>query len=376
MNPKRKTGKRLLYIADSTSVHTQRWLQYFVEHEYTVYLITIGRKRQILPDVHHVANFNQFYYGSPSFIPTLFKARRLIRAISPDILHAHFVHQYGWLGAFSGFYPFVLTAWGTDIFKLPYGSRGLLGKWLTQVTLKKADAITATSEAAKSKAIMLGAEGKKISVIFWGVDTKMFRPGIDTRQIRKQLAIADNAPVIFSNRNYAPLYNNDVIIKAMAQVTARYPDAILILQNAGMEKREGHEFKSMIAENGLEGSVRLLPQYGHDALPPLYALADIYVSVPTWDAGPVSLKEAMASHCTPIISDVSGPKEWVVHEKNGIIVPVRNVEKLAGAICELLADKGKRQRFNEINRKLMVEKADHMMQMKKAEATYERLLGF
>lgn len=365
---------KILYVADSTSVHTQRWVKYFTDRRHEIYLITIGEKRQFLPDVHHVINFDQFYYNSPTFLIYLFKTRRLIRTIQADILHAHFIHQYGWLGALSGHHPFLLTAWGTDVLRLPHVSRSKLGKWLTRLTLKKANAITTTSEAAKREAVLLGANQQKIDVVFWGIDTKKFKPDIDTQSLRKNLLISENAPIILSNRNYAPLYNNDIVIESMCYVLRQYPEVILILQNAGGRIQRESVLKKLVAEVGIEQSVRFLNQYKHEDMPPLYALADIYVSVPTWDAGPVSLKEAMASHCTPIISDVPGPKEWVSHEKNGMVVPIRNADTLASAICELLSDKEKRQRFNQINRELIINKAEHSDQMKKIESLYFRML--
>ena len=370
MTGKNNGPTRILYIADSTSVHTQRWLHYFADRGYDIYLITIGRKRQILPYVHHVINFDQFYYDSPSFITTLFKTRRLIRSIRPDILHAHFVHQYGWLGALAGFHPFVLTGWGTDILELPYASRFKIGKWLTQYALKRADAVTVTSDAAQREAVALGALPSKVEVIFWGVDTKKFRPDIDTRELRAELNIPAGAPVILSNRSFAPLYNNDIIIEAMAGVVMKYSAAILILQNAGGVPGGEDILKAQAEKIGILKFVRFLPSFDHDRLPPLYALADIYVSVPSWDAGPVSLKEAMACACAPVISSVPGPMEWVRHEENGLVVNIRDIEGLSAAICGLIEHPEKIRRFNESNRKLILERGDHEIQMQKVERIY------
>jgi len=367
--------KKILYIADSTSIHSQRWINYFLTQGYRIYIITIGKKRQILDGVTHVANFHQFYYNSPTFITNLLKTRRIIRKIKPDILHAHFIHQYGWLGALSQFHPFILTIWGTDILKLPHASRGKFGKLLTQYTLKKADALTATSEAAKKEAISLGSDIRKMDVIFWGIDSNQFKPDIDTRHIGEHLSIDKSAPVILSNRNYAPLYNNDIVIRAMAEVLKHYPDAVLILQNAGGRIKGENELKEIAIKEGIEDSVRFLPQYDHNDLPPLYALGDIYVSVPSWDAGPVSLKEAMAAYCTPVISNLPGPMEWVTHRQNGMVVPVRDKYKLTDAICELLENRDMRKQFNEHNRSLIIEKAEHSVQMAKAEEIYKRVLN-
>ena len=348
---------KLLFIADSTSIHTQRWVNYFIEKGHQVYLITIGLKREIIPGATHLANFDRFYYASPSFFPVLMKTRRILRAVRPDIVHGHFIHQYGWLAALSGFHPLVLTAWGTDILNLPEASRTGIGRWLTRYALKKADRMTATSEYLKTEMAKLGADPGRVRVFFWGVDPGKFRPDVDTAAICRRLNIKEDRPVILSNRNFLPLYNNDVVIDAMALVLRKHPGAILILQNAGGSLEEA--LKRRARDKGIVSSVIFLPQYPHEELPPLYALADVYVSVPSWDAGPVSLKEAMASHAAPVISAIPGPMEWVQDNINGRVVPVRDPERLAEAVCQLLADPGRRERFNRMNREMIETRADH-----------------
>jgi glycosyltransferase involved in cell wall biosynthesis len=276
------------------------------------------------------------------------------------------------LAALCNFHPFVLTAWGTDILNLPHASRFKIGKLLTQYTLKKADLLTATSEYLKYEMIKLGADREKIHVIFWGVNTQKFRPDVDTTQIRNKLGIEDNRPVVLSNRNHIALYNNDIVIEAMYHVLKKFPKAVLILQNAGGGLEE--DLKSLARKKGIEKSVIFLPQFKHDDMPPLYAMSDVYVSVPSWDAGPVSLKEAMASHSVPIISAVPGPMEWVEDESNGRVVSIRDKDKLSDAICDLLQHKDKREKFNKINRKMIEDKADQNNYMKMAEEIYKRLI--
>jgi L-malate glycosyltransferase len=365
---------KILYIADSTSVHTQRWVKYFADAGHDIFIITIGKKRQIVPYATHLNNFEQFYYNSPNFIWELLRARRIIRSVGPHVLHAHFVHQYGWMGALSGFHPFVLTPWGTDIYKLPSESRVRVGKILTQYTLKKADAITVISDHLKKSAIKFGADEEKINVLFLGVDTDQFRPDIDTMKLRQSLSISENAPVILSNRNFAPLYNNDIVLEAMVPVLKQFPKAVLILQNAGGRWEREAELRKIAEKKRVTNSIRFLPQYQHDELAPLYALADIYVSVPSWDAGPVSLREAMASGCAPIISDLPAPREWIENEKNGVIVPVRDSEKLSSTICDLIRNDDKRARFNEINRTLIINRANTLEQMSKVEGIYQAVV--
>ena len=362
---------KILYIADSTSIHTKRWIGYFRDVGHDISIITLGKKRETIPGIRHLVNFNSFYYGSPTFFPVLLKTRKIVSQIHPDILHGHFIHQYGWLAALAGQRPLVLTAWGTDILHLPGSSRSKWGKYLTRYALRKADLLTATSEHLKREMVRLGAEADKVRVVFWGVDTDRFRPNLDTSALRLSLGIEPDHSILLSNRNQSELYNNDVVIAAFSRVIRAFPKTTLILQNSG-----GHlepELREQVRALGLDASVRFLPQYPHEALPTLYALADIYISVPSWDAGPVSLKEAMICGEVPIISDLPGPREWVSEGINGKIVPVRNVEKLADAITDLLGDPQRCERFSLANTRLIKEQADHLDQMKKMECLYRRL---
>jgi len=362
---------KILYIADSTSIHTKRWVGYFRDVGHNISIITLGRKREIIPGIRHLANFDQFYYGSPLFLQVLFRARRIIQKEKPDIVHGHFVHQYGWLAALAGCHPLVITAWGTDILNLPDASRLKLGKYLTQYTLKKADLLTGTSEHLKREMVRLGASEDRVHVIFWGVDIDCFRPDVDSTALRRKIGIASDQIVMLSNRNHSELYNNDIVIEAMDRVLKIFPQTILILQNSGGNLEP--QLRSLVRRLGIDSSIRFLQQFNHEDLPALYAMAHIYISVPSWDAGPVSLKEAMACGAVPVISDLPGPREWVTDEVNGKVIPIRNIGALAAAVIDLIRDKEKRIRIAEMNARLIKRSAAHEGQMKKMEDLYQSL---
>ena len=74
-----------------------------VKRGHEIHIITIGRKFLKLSGVNHVVNFDSFSYNSISFLRTIFKTRNIIRKLNPDILHAHFVEQYGWLASLAKF---------------------------------------------------------------------------------------------------------------------------------------------------------------------------------------------------------------------------------------------------------------------------------
>jgi len=115
---------------------------------------------------------------------------------------------------------------GSDIFINPTVS--MARKYLTQFALKTADVLTSESEAVRSRTIALEAKRTNNYIIQWGVDLEAFRPGLDTRAIKKQLDI-DKQFVVLSTRNFAPIYNIDVIVKAARLVLQRASNVILFL---------------------------------------------------------------------------------------------------------------------------------------------------
>lgn len=361
---------RICYIADQTSIHTQRWLRYFAKAGHEIFLIPHSSAHIEIDGINLLGSLPKLSYKSISFFSTLRKAKSIISEIKPDILHAHFVEQFGWLAALIDYHPFVLTAWGTDIYSLPYASTFGIGKKFSQYSLKKADMMTAISKDLKKKMVQLGARKNKINIIHWGVDLDKFKPDINISELKRKLNIC-NSPVILSNRIFETNSNIDVIINSFSLVLQKISGAILLLQNPGGRLQEDIEL--LIDDLGIRESVRILPQYIYSDMPALYALADIYVSVPSWDAACISLTEAMACGAVPVISEIRGPMEWVKENYNGRVVSVKNPSALAHAICDLIKNSEKRELFKNRNLDLISKRGDHHYWMAKMNDLYTDL---
>ena len=361
---------KICYIADQTSIHTQRWLKFFANSGHDIFLIPHCEADLDIENITILEKLPKLSYKSSSFFSTVKKAKSIIRKIQPDILHAHFVEQFGWLGALVDFRPFVVTAWGSDIYKLPYISKLGIGKKFTKYTLKKANLLTAISEDLKNEMIRLGTPKDNINIIHWGVELDRFKPDIKISELKKTLNIKHN-PVILSNRVFEENFNISVIIKAISLVLKRIPDAILLLQNSGGKLHDNIE--KSIRSLGIWNSVRILPRYEYSDMPALYAMSDLYVSVPSYDAACISLTEAMACGSIPVISEVPGPMEWVKDDYNGKVVPAQNAKALASAICDLIENEEKMKFFRNRNLDLIRNKGDQKYWMGKMNRIYNKL---
>ena len=53
------------------------------------------------------------------YLKSFFDLKKFINRVQPDLLHAHYASSYGFLGLLTGFKPFILSVWGSDIYYFP-----------------------------------------------------------------------------------------------------------------------------------------------------------------------------------------------------------------------------------------------------------------
>ncbi len=91
-------------------------------------------------------------------------------------------------------------------------------------------------------------------------------------------------------------------------------------------------------------------------IPVLYAKSNI-VCLPSYREGlPKSLIEAAAASRAIVTTDVPGCRDAIIPNKTGILVPVKDVNKLAEAIIWLIQNPSKRVKMGKAGRKLAEEK--------------------
>ena len=76
-----------------------------------------------------------------------------------------------------------------------------------------------------------------------------------------------------------------------------------------------------------------------------------------------------------IVTDIRGCREAVENGRNGLLVPLGDVQALADAIVELLTDRAEAQRMGEEGRRIALERFDERLVFEKVKTEYERLLG-
>lgn len=365
---------RICYIASAGSTHTQKWVNYFAKKGHEIHLISITVGEGYAGNVQlHLLDKLAPQIGAISrylsAIAWLFQARRLVKRLKPDILDAHCLTTSGVLAVASGFHPLVLSAWGSDI--LIHPKQSILYKVLTKYALRKADVVICDSETVKAGIVRLGTDSAKIRKIFWGVDTQKFNPQRRDDNLRSKLGVA-NAPTIICIRNLRPIYNVEMLIKAIPLVLNQVPETKFIIGGEG-EQRE--YLKNLASSLGVINSIRFVGWIPHDELPKYLASSDIYVSTSLSDSTSLSLQEAMACELPPVVTDLPANREWVLEGENGFVVPIKDIQILAERIACLIENKDISEKFGKSGREMIKEKAEYEREMDRMERIYQELLS-
>jgi glycosyltransferase involved in cell wall biosynthesis len=365
---------KIAYLADGSSVHTKRWLDYFSSRDYEVHLITYKRTRIENVKVHRVAT-------AKTKIPfRVIQTIRLVRKIKPDILHAFYITNNGAIGALSGFHPLVLSAWGSDISVDPEKHRIL--RFLVTFALKRADLVHTGDEVGRKRLMELGCDAETVFVQHGGVDTQRFSPKARSQSLRRSLGIDDVYSVICA-RWWRPQYRVDVFIRAMPLVLKAIPDVRFILLGGGSLE---NKFKELARRLGVYESVLFIGRIPEEEMPKYLASVDVYVDTVSdyrVDAtGDIlvarggggmgqTTRQVMACGTPQILSDQLSVRlsDWF----RGLRYKQLDNRDLAEKIVELLKHERLRRKIGEESRKVVLQICDLEKIMKKWEAIYQQL---
>lgn len=296
----------------------------------------------------------QFEFKSPIALFRNVKAlRKVIRTFQPDLIHVHQANAYGFVTALAnqGMVPMALTTWGSDVLTLPHKS--ILHRWMVKYILKSAKEITADA-GYMAAAIQQLIGCKEVVIANFGVE-------LSTANTSKA-----RANLIYSNRMHEPLYQIDQIILQAKTFLTENSGWVLQLAASGSQTTKLQE---LAQQNLPADSYAFLGFQAGEENQRNYLNAQIYISIPTTDGTSISLLEAMAYGCIPIVSDLPANREWIEHGKNGLITSGDLSKDLALAqTLDIKVVQG-------LNNEIIAQRATKTVNQSKFIALYDRILA-
>jgi glycosyltransferase involved in cell wall biosynthesis len=146
--------------------------------------------------------------------------------------------------------------------------------------------------------------------------------------------------LFFANRGLEPLYRPERVLAAFAAIACIWPEARLAVANDGSLARElpaaAQRLGLSVGRLDDGRQVEFVGRLGAAEQAAWYDRARWYLSLPASDSVAVSVLEAMAHGCIPLLSDLPANRELVRDERNGLIVG--ETAPYAGALTRLAAD--------------------------------------
>jgi len=190
-----------------------------------------------------------------------------------------------------------------------------------------AGGLLAVSGALREDMIALGMAADKIQVHYTGVDLDRFRPA---ERAAAKAALGVSGPLLLSVGYLIDRKGQQIAVAAMPSL----PGATLLIVGQGPARAA---LEAQIAALGLGDRVRLLGPLPHEALPALFAAADVMV-LPSAAEGLANVwVESLASGTPIVTSDVGGAREIVDRPVAGRLA-ARHPAAVATAVREILAE--------------------------------------
>jgi glycosyltransferase involved in cell wall biosynthesis len=131
----------------------------------------------------------------------------------------------------------------------------------------------------------------------------------------------------------------------------------------------------LTAELRLDGCVRFLGEVAHEDVPGVLRTFDIFAMPSLAEGFGVSALEASAMELPVVASDIHGIPDVVVHNRTGVLVPPRDVNALADAIAQLVADADLRRRMGAAGRAYVQQHYDWRNNTTLMERLYEEVVA-
>jgi len=359
---------KIFFLINIEDNHSRKWINHFIKKGYKAYCVSLPSRHVEEMKNAEIYLLNDFRSKPLNIILNLQKVKKLLREIKPDIVHSFYAGVNGSIGALSGFHPFLLTTFGSDIFEVP---KSIIKRVLIKFALKRADLITCNGEPLKEEILKLGGNPQKIRFIYWATDVEKFQPSSKNKNLRKQLAL-DNSPTIISLRNFEPVYNIETLIKAIRLVLKEVPSAKFIIAGKGSEEKR---LKEIVENAHMKENIRFVGWIKEDDVAQYLNLSDIYVSTSLSDGDLAqSTQQAMACEKPVIITDIQVNKDRIKDGENGLLFPQRDSKSLAKKIIFLVKNKKFCMKLGNNGRKTIKKKLNHHREMEKAEDLYKEII--
>ncbi|MDH5716665.1 MAG: glycosyltransferase [Spirochaetia bacterium] len=328
---------KIILLSDPASVHTIKWAKSLHDKGLDIYIFGLTNYD---PDIYKNYPKIQIYsvgfdssvvrkasgkFKKIKYLKVIPILKRIINEFKPHILHAHYASSYGLIGALSGFRPFIVSVWGTDIYDFP--KKSFLHKKIIKYNLYRADKILSTSHVMATETNLY--TNKKIEVTPFGIDLYRFK----NRKVSS--LFSKNDFVIGTIKTLEKIYGIEYLIHAFSKLRENNTKLSFKLLIVGSGSHELF-LKKLSKDLGISNDTIFTGKVSHEEVVKYYNMLNICIISSVQESFGVAAIEASACEKPVIVSNVGGLPEVIEDGVTGIVVPPKDPEAIAKAVQKLI----------------------------------------
>lgn len=143
------------------------------------------------------------------------------------------------------------------------------------------------------------------------------------------------------------------LIKQMEQTGVNYR-----LEIAGSGTYE-EILRQWVEEHGLNQRVKLYGYIDPKDMDTFWRRQHIYVNLSEYEGASLAMLEAMSYGAVPVVTEVSGVREFIEHGRNGYYTPIGDIRAIVQYINELSHDEEKRKEYSLNCQRIIMEKCNY-----------------
>lgn len=294
-------------------------------------------------------------------------ARIAFKKWGGDLIHAHYAGGYGLCAVLTCVRPRIVSVWGADVYDVP--RQGKAWKLVIQYILNSSDRVTSTSYAMLDHCRTIGIN-KRIDVVAFGIDTKIFSP--------KKITIADSKEhiIVGTVKTMHQKYGIDTLIRSFALICPNVDGKSVRMKIVGGGP-DLENLKNLASELNISKYVEFLGNVEYERVPEILRELDIYCAPSRWDSESfgVAIIEASACGLPVIVSDAGGLPEVVSDGETGFVIKRDDVSGFAEAMKRLIRNDTLRQEFGKNGRASVIRKYEWTRCVEKMVCIYRDVIG-
>lgn len=337
---------KIALLGSASSIHIIRWANSLAKAGIEVYLISQHMPTESLDPSIKIKTFpDRGVLGYFLMVPAV---TRILKSFQPDVLSAHYASGYATTARLTGYHPWMLSVWGSDVYEVP--NKSPLHRLWIRKNIEGADLVASTSHCMAEQTLKIAPSLSNIEITPFGVDTNIFAQ----TEIEKTTSASTPSLIIGTVKTLAHKYGIDTLIEAYAKLRnnlkTSHPNILeqLSLRIVG-DGPDKNALEKLTLELGVSDTVSFVGRVPYHQVPDELKNLDIYVALSRLDSESfgVAVIEASAAGRPCIVSNVGGLPEVVDDGKTGFIVPREDSDSAAMALEKLVLSSALRSRMGD-----------------------------